>query len=392
MMGSHIEVNSVLGEGSRFSFRLVQRIVDSAQIGEFSYEQQSVKNATLHHVSIVAPKASVLIVDDNEVNIKVLTGLLAPTKILVDSANSGPQGLRMAASKKYDLIFMDHLMPDMDGVEAFHELRNDLSSASKDSPCVILTANALHGAKDFYENEGFDAFLTKPVSLRDVEKVLVELLPEYLISEKTDVINDAYDEEAISEDLPDLPGVDWNKAIACTGSKDALVSTISDFVTVTRSNLAILEDDIAKKDYNDFKIKIHALKGLAATIGAVCLSELARLLEYAARDGEYDKIDSLYPVFKEEIFKYKDTMKKELLPSDEKPLMENTDMLIVLLQMLKGSLQMNDIDMSDKYVGQINNYSYPDKIKDKIDDLVVFVTNLDNVKALEVIDVVLEVI
>ena len=386
LMGSKIDVSSVVGEGSKFSFRLVQKIVDQTKIGEITYEEQSKKNARLHHVSIVAPKANVLIVDDNEVNIKVLLGLLSPTQINFDTANSGPQGLRLAATKKYDLIFMDHLMPDMDGVEAFHELRKDLSSASKDSPCVILTANALSGAKDFYTNEGFDAFLSKPVSLKSVEDVLLELLPDYLISERIESESSSVHSNAEDLGLPDFPGIKWSQGIECTGSKDALLATISDFVTVAKSNINTLDDFLSNEDYENFRIKIHAIKGVAATIGSIGVSELARLLEFATRDGEYDKVLRLYPVFKDELLNYKSLMKKEVLPNEEKPLLENGEVLTVLLQMLKGAVLMNDIDMSDKYLLQLQSYSYKEDLADKVEDLAVAITNLDSDKAITIID------
>lgn len=163
MMDSKLEVTSVYGKGSQFSFILKQKIVCDNPIGEFNGQRS--ENAAQNDNSelIYAPDACVLVVDDNLVNLKVFSGLLKKTGVKITQAKSGSEAIDLCRSNKYDMIFMDHMMPLMDGIEAMHHIREE-ESLNNDSVIIALTANAIKGSFDMYINEGFNDALFKPTT------------------------------------------------------------------------------------------------------------------------------------------------------------------------------------------------------------------------------------
>lgn len=176
LMGSELKVTSEYGRGSCFSFDLEQTIWDSTPLGDFrtqSYEK--VKEYTYEN-SFEAPETKVLVVDDNAINRKVFKGLLKATKLLIDEAESGPECLNMITKNKYKIVFMDHMMPDMDGIETFHRMQDMENNLSKDAVVIMLTANAVNGAKEEYIKEGFDDFMSKPI----VPEKLEEMIKKYI--------------------------------------------------------------------------------------------------------------------------------------------------------------------------------------------------------------------
>lgn len=129
-----------------------------------------------YQTSFTAPKAHILIVDDNAMNRKVFRALLAKTMVQIDEAESGPACLNLIHQEKYDMIFLDHMMPDMDGVETFRKMKEDTDNLSADAPIIMLTANAVSGAREQYMEEGFDDFLAKPVEPAKLERMLSHYL------------------------------------------------------------------------------------------------------------------------------------------------------------------------------------------------------------------------
>ncbi len=176
-MNGTISVESEYEKGSCFTIKLPQTIIDEAPMGNF-------KNAYNTHIDekkeevedFTAPNAKVLVVDDNDMNLLVMKKLLSKTKMTVDFASSGVECLRKCKNNRYDLIFMDHMMPEMDGVETLEMLRKDEESASKDTNVIVLTANAISGAAEQYEKAGFIDYITKPVEYARLEKALRRFL------------------------------------------------------------------------------------------------------------------------------------------------------------------------------------------------------------------------
>lgn len=183
LMGGSISVNSVYGEGSTFNVIIKQQIADHSPIGDLSIQNYGKVKKHAYESSFTAPEASVLIVDDNEMNLEVERKLLLATKMSVDVANSGKKALEATINKRYDLILMDHLMPQMDGIECLGHIRNQVGGLNLQTPVVILTANAGSENKELYNHAGFDGYLVKPVSGESLEEMMISQIP----GEKLDI-------------------------------------------------------------------------------------------------------------------------------------------------------------------------------------------------------------
>ncbi len=179
MMGSTLEVESVYGQGSTFSFDLEQKVVVWDPIGDYEQSYKDKQNTKeKYKEKLHAPKANVLVVDDNSINLMVFKLLVKNTRIQTDTAESGDECLQKTAEKAYDIIFLDHMMPGKDGTETLHELRNQASGLNQNTPVICLTADAISGAREQYIASGFTDYLTKPIYPEELEKMLIEMLPE----------------------------------------------------------------------------------------------------------------------------------------------------------------------------------------------------------------------
>lgn len=179
LMQGEIEVQSIYGVGSSFTVTIPQQVVDAEPIGDFHQKYSSVADqAGKYHQSFEAPDAKILVVDDTKVNLKVIVGLLKSTKIKVDTALNGRQCLEMVSQTAYDLIFMDHMMPEMDGIDTFAEMRKLKNSPNKNTPVIMLTANAITGVREQFLQAGFTDYLSKPVSGDTLENMILKYLPK----------------------------------------------------------------------------------------------------------------------------------------------------------------------------------------------------------------------
>ncbi len=182
LMGGDIEVNSVYTKGSTFVVMLPQKAVGEEQVGELDLEARHTLRKRKHYRSVFeAPKARVLVVDDNDANLMVAKKLLQDTKVQVDTASSGQECLKLALQARYEAIFMDHLMPVMDGVECLHQIRSQEGGLNSATPIVALTANADAENRAMYKREGFDGYLLKPVNGSQLEMELLRCLPRELV-------------------------------------------------------------------------------------------------------------------------------------------------------------------------------------------------------------------
>ncbi|MBR5968870.1 MAG: DegV family EDD domain-containing protein [Lachnospiraceae bacterium] len=183
LMDGEITVDSVYTRGSTFSVSFLQEIVDAAEIGELSLSaSKTAAKRDVYLQRFEAPAASLLIVDDNELNLQVESKLLAATKMQIDLAMSGRECLSMTLRKKYDVIFMDHLMPEMDGIETLKEVRTQQGGLNRDTKVLALTANAGSENQALYTREGFDGYLVKPVTGDQLENALLDVLPKEKIN------------------------------------------------------------------------------------------------------------------------------------------------------------------------------------------------------------------
>ncbi|MDE7434296.1 MAG: response regulator [Lachnospiraceae bacterium] len=180
LMGTELKVTSTYGKGSSFSFELRQEVYQDAAIGNFAERSKKLHQVHVYTSSFIAPQAKILLVDDNDVNRKVFCSLLKETGVQIDDVDSGFACLDKIQRQSYDIIFMDHMMPEMDGVETLHRM-GELEHKCKDTPVIVLTANAVAGAREGYLKEGFTDYLSKPVNFQKLESLIQKYLPERLV-------------------------------------------------------------------------------------------------------------------------------------------------------------------------------------------------------------------
>jgi len=195
LMGGKITVNSVYTKGSTFIIEIPQQMVSDEKIGNFGAEKKNAAEwRSNYHQRFEAPQAKVLVVDDTEANLMVVEKLLRATKVLVTTAGSGQEALRQTLDTPYDVILMDHMMPEMDGIECLHRIRDQIGGQCKASKIVALTANAGSEMQSFYAKEGFDGYIVKPFSGDELEAELQRLLPKDLVTvlgTNDDILNES---------------------------------------------------------------------------------------------------------------------------------------------------------------------------------------------------------
>lgn len=301
MMGSELKIDSVYGEGSSFYFELNQGVVDDEPIGEYS-KKRVYEGSKPDDMHLYAPDASILVVDDNEVNLKVARNLMKSNGIVPDIATSGVQCIGAMGVKKYDIVFLDHMMPGMDGIETLQQLIN--KDLIKDGTVVIaLTANAIVGAKERYLEAGFADYLSKPIDVDQLEKKLILYLPKAKVSYKKGVKEEPKPEEKVAEEVvpvsndnnSDEPLIDFKSGLEYwMGDKEAYDEIASAYLEEADAKFAAIDNYYETKNWRDFGIVAHALKSTSLIIGAKTLSELARELEFAAEENRIDFIDAKY--------------------------------------------------------------------------------------------------
>lgn len=292
MMGSELDMESVYGKGSIFSFKLVQTVVSEESMGNLNeLFSKRLMQEKKYQESFTAPDAHVLVVDDNAMNLKVVQSLLKQTQVQIDTAEDGAGCLEKCARNHYDLILMDHLMPNMDGIEAFHRLRADKQGINYKTPVIILTANAVAGMKQKYMEEGFNGFLSKPVQGPLLEKTLKQYLPEELVTlTEQEQADDAEEQEqarrqVLRQAVDDLRLADMDLDDALqysSGLVTDVLDNIKGYLTDSEANRERIKKEYEAENWNDFKIHVHALKSTSRIVGAVHMAYLAEQMEKAA--------------------------------------------------------------------------------------------------------------
>ncbi|MCR4798161.1 MAG: response regulator [Lachnospiraceae bacterium] len=299
LMGSEIHVESVYGQGSEFSFTVEQKIVDPKPIGD--YEKAVVGLGRKHEMkeTISAPKAQILVVDDNEMNLKVARNLLRLCNIHPDTASSGAEAIKLMSERTYDIVLLDHMMPKMDGIETLVELKNR-AYVPENTVMIALTANAVSGAREMYLNAGFDDYLSKPMDIGDLTDALSTYLPASAYEQEAKA---AAEDTLVLEFFPDeesfenMNRYDTNKLALCDvdtgtglrycgGDEDVYNDVLSDYVKSYEEKRDALNEAFEKKDWHDYQVTVHALKSTSKTIGAATFATEALGLELAAKDSD----------------------------------------------------------------------------------------------------------
>lgn len=301
LMGSTLKVQSEYGNGSEFSFAIDQEVVKWEEIGDVGARLNDMsENSYEYHELFHAPKARILVVDDTEMNLTVIQSLLKRTRIRIDTAMSGREALDNIKDDHYDVVFIDHMMPDMDGIETLKHIRN--MEQGKDIPAVALTANAVSGAREMYLEAGFSDYLSKPVDGEKLERMLYDMLPTDKLIEPDDddrTTDECDDSSSLGnasadfmEKLKEVNDIDWQAGLKNCGTEEGYMSVISVFHKTAPAKADEIENLYSSGDIADLTIKVHALKSSARIIGAASLSELAKNLEDAGKREDMAFINS----------------------------------------------------------------------------------------------------
>ena len=283
MMGSTLEVESTYGLGSVFSFTIKQKVVKWEPLGDYkvSYNKR-LGEKERYKSAFTAVNARILIVDDNETNLLVFKNLMKQTLIKIDTALSGDECLRRCAREKYDIIFLDHMMPKKDGIETLHELNELESSLNKDTPVICLTANAVSGAREEYIKEGFIDYLTKPIDPEKLDKMVLEYLSKDKIDEKV-VSSSKTAEETAGINAHVLEGyIDTHTGLRHLGSTETYITILRSFKDAVEKNIGLLDEYLEEENFEDYSILIHGIKSNCRTIGAGELGGMAEALEHVS--------------------------------------------------------------------------------------------------------------
>ncbi|MCM1106029.1 MAG: response regulator [Blautia sp.] len=287
LMDGDMKVESEYGRGSTFTVTIPQRIVCADPVGSFDeIKSRQEQNRAQRQQAFEAPEASVLVVDDNEMNRIVFQSLLKRTKMKITAADSGKNALALIEKEHFDIIFMDHMMPDMDGIETLHAMKELADSPNGQTPVIVLTANAISGAKEMYLQEGFDDFLTKPIDGDLLEQTVADYLPGRLICRSTASVR-GHEEPAVKEDV-DLSDYGISVANGLSHAKgDAEIYTeLAGMFVREQGKQETMRQFIAEQNLKDYAIWVHGLKGNARTLGADALADLAYEHEMQSKAGD----------------------------------------------------------------------------------------------------------
>lgn len=297
-MGGEITVESEHGVGSVFTLSIPQGIMSDDPIGDFEERYQTVmqKNRKMHRYreSFVAPDAKVLVVDDTSMNLMVISQLLKKTKMRVDTCMSGRECLLMIQKEHYDVILLDHMMPEMDGIETLRSIKGMYHHKCQDTPVIALTANAIVGVREMYMKEGFSDYLSKPVEANALEEMLKKYIPSGKMQSVTEQIraDKAKGWHEMSQAAPDgdpavkrQQWIDPNIGIRyCGDSEDVYREVLQEFCDVSKEEREAIDAVFEAENWKEYTVRVHGLKSSAQSVGAKKLSEEAAGLEQAGNE------------------------------------------------------------------------------------------------------------
>ncbi len=377
-MGSELKVESEKDVGSEFSFAVKQRVIDWEPLGDYT---KSLTLSDMHlesfRESFHAPDAYVLVVDDTEMNLIVFRGLLKNTRMHIDMVMSGQEALIRVKQRVYDMVFIDHRMPDMDGIDTIRAIKNlpDEYAENRSVPCIALTANVISGAQEMYLDEGFVAYMSKPVNGEKLESLIMSLLPEEKyqivmeplgIAEKDgsrwDVIDEAENFDVVVE------GLDMEAAIANCGGAQVLYSAMENFVLGMEEKLRLIRRYVNEENWKEYTVQVHAAKSSTRLLGAMEVSTLAGYLEKCGNEERVGEIKEKTPDFLDiyrdlgdkisnALSQAKGDLEQEKESISEKQLKE-------ALQSLEELVMAFDFDGADMIVERLAEYRLPPGFED----------------------------
>ncbi len=307
-MDGNIQVESEYGKGTKIVINFTQEIVDERPVGDINLKIEE-EEKEFHQAFITTAK--VLIVDDNEINLKTIAGLLQKYDIEADSADSGYMAIDAIGEKDYDIVFMDHMMPGMDGVEAMLRIREMDKGTHGTLPIIALTTNAVTDVKEDMMMLGFDGCLSKPVDISKLERMLLEFIPKNKISYINASVVSLFIPKTAANEKDDKKIFLYMDAEAgiknCGGAWEDYYQVMDVVLKYGTKRLGKLRQLVEDKDYTNYTIDVQGLKKAAENIGAKELFQMASMHENAGKTGDVEYIDTHY---KELLALYENVLKE----------------------------------------------------------------------------------
>lgn len=358
-MNGHIHVSSVYGEGSNFTFEIDQKVVDFSSVIDTDSTEEFIslsssgilksimaeKSEKSQIAAFTAPDARVLIVDDNAANLMVARGLMGKYKLNIVTCQSGQEALDILENDKdFDILFVDHMMPGMDGVELVQRIRAKEEDFYKNVPIVALTANAIKGVSDMFLANGFWDYMSKPIDVKVLSRVMHDWIPpmkrveiglgsdeaedldivnnpqlinsfDYAGSDSNDSIittpKTSVDREWILRSIEEINFDDG--MLLCGGDIDVLISVMDIYVKSSDKIIERINSSFEKEDLENYGIEVHGVKSSSRSIGASELGELAYALELKAKAGDLEFVKEKNDEFMASYLSFLETLQEKLM-------------------------------------------------------------------------------
>lgn len=352
LMGSELKVESEYGFGSKFSFVITQGIVNSEPVGDYKKRIKKSYKRRNKFTFPSMPTAKILVVDDYEMNLVVAKNLMKIYDFIPDVVDGGNAAIAKAAEKQYDIIFMDHMMPDLDGLQTI-ELMKERGLLTDKTAVIALTANAIAGAKEYYLSHGCVDYLTKPIDAEALEDVLLKYVPKKKIGKKP------------------ISDIKHDKSL--TTNDDERQALIHIFVSTIDETAKKLDELIEASDIKNYTIKVHGLKSTARLIGEMSISRKAEALEKAGNAGDWDYILKHHKEMISEYLSIRDSFEGK--GSSKQPL-DKADLQDALYSIIEMS-NLADYGSTEMVLDKLNDYEMPKDILEKINNIRRLLEKLD---------------
>ncbi|MBQ9334222.1 MAG: PocR ligand-binding domain-containing protein [Lachnospiraceae bacterium] len=344
--------------------------------------------------NFTAEDANMLVVDDNIVNLTVAQGLLEPLKAKVDIATGGEEAIHMMEHKQYDIVFMDHMMPELDGVDTTRIIRRTMPQY-KDVPIIALTANAVSEARELFKQEGMDGFIAKPVEVRVLVDTVRKFLPPEKIRRGRRPGEEAANTNTVSSEdkYPVIAELDTHTAIDMLGSKELYMNILRSYYSVIDTKANAIREYYEKADWSQYAIEVHALKSSSRQIGAMELGELAYKLEIAGKEldiatiaGNNAQLLNTYLALKDKLsYLFEENAGSDTESNATKPEARMED-LRSLFGKMRVAIDDLDMDMMEDVIAEMDKFSYSEFWQTKFDSLKAAVDRLDVDSCIEILD------
>ncbi len=338
-------------------------------------------------MNFTAPDAEILLVDDNEMNLKVAIGLLQPLQMKIDTAASGKKALQMVQDKHYHLVFMDHMMPVMDGVETTQKIRELNDEYLKEMPIIALTANAVVEARETFMKAGMNDFVAKPIEIKEICAKIRTWLPSELI-QKSSAAETEKNKEV--EELPVIEGLNVAEGVKNSGSLTLFRSLLGDFYKLIDLKATKIEKCLADGMIRDYTIEVHALKNTARMIGAMELSELFYRMEQLGNAEDVETIIEETPAVLELYRSYKPILEPYGKSNDQDKREVPKEEIQAALEKLNEAMDSFDLDGADEALAILEEYRLPENLGSFMESLRAYVADVAMEEVMETTKKMLE--